>query len=405
MKKLLFTISIAAFQYCGAQVTLVGMSSHGGFGNHGTIYSINTAGSLDTLFNFKDGLNGCSPMGNLVQDADGNLYGVTASCGSNGGGTLFKYNKKNHAVTTLVNFSVEIGGGPLGSLTFGSDGNLYGMTNVGGANSAGTIFKCSTDGVLTILESFGGKDGANPVGSLKEGADGNFYGMTRMGGEFNKGVVFKYSPFGMYTVLHSFNGLDGAAPQGDVALVKDSILYGVTTNGGTYNGGAVFSCSTSGKFQTLNSFNSSTGTTPFGSLLNAEDGYLYGTTYASGANYFGTLFRCDYNGKISVLTNFDNTNGANPMSTLAMASDGNIYGTTSNGGSTKAQAGVIFRYNTTSNLYTTIYQFDENGPQSAQGGVIEMISERQPNVMAAAGKATHKHTMRKTSHGKTGTAE
>ncbi len=403
MKKLLVTISIAAFQYCGAQVTLVGMSTHGGTYNRGTIFSINTSGSLDTIYNFKD-INGCSPMGNLVQDTAGNLYGVTASCGKLGVGTLFKFNPKDKSITTLVDFSIALGAGPTGSLILGSDGDLYGMTNVGGEKGKGTIFKCTTSGALTILESFGGDNGANPVGNLTEASDGNFYGMTRLGGDFNNGVVFKYSPFGDYSVIHSFSGVDGSQPLGSLTLIKDSILYGLTYVGGIYNSGAIFTCSTSGNFQMLNSFNNATGSLPCGTLLNAQDGYLYGTTYYGGANYAGTLFRCDYSGKMTVLTNFSDSIGSNPMSTLAMASDGNIYGTTSSGGTSTTKSGVVFRYNTTSNTYTDLYNFSGTGPETAQGGVIELNTGNRPSVLAAADKG-HKQVSKKASHDKSGTAE
>jgi uncharacterized repeat protein (TIGR03803 family) len=154
----------------------------------------------------------------------------------------------------------------------------------------------------------------------------------------------------------------------------------------------------------LNCFNGTTGTLPLGSLLNAQDGYLYGTTYYGGSMLLGTLYRCDYSGKISILTNFNDSNGANPTSSLAIASDGNIYGTTTSGGNTSAKAGVVFRYNTTSNVYTAIYQFSGSGPQMAEGGVIEMTQGRKVDAMAAVEKA-QKTISKKTIHGKTGMTE
>lgn len=371
MKKLLVILLAAWSGISNAQVTLVGMSPKGGFNNHGTIFTVNSTGNIETLFNFNEGVNGCSPTGGLVQDSDGTVYGMTASCGSNNMGTLFKFEAKFHGVTKLVDFTSSLGACPTGTPIMASDGNLYGMTNTGGTNDAGTIFKCTPDGQVTILVSFNHTNGAYPLGSLKEGKDGNFYGMTRLGGEFEQGEVFKYSPFGILTVLHSFTGDDGSQPQGNITIVKDSILYGLTYMGGTEGSGVIFSCSTSGKYALLNSFGGNTGVQPAGSLLYTGDGYLYGTTANGGVSGFGTLFRCNDSGKIAVLVNFNDTNGANPSGTLTYASDGNIYGVTKKGG-VSADAGVVFRYNTTSAILESIYEFGGSSSQIAQGGLIEL---------------------------------
>src|ERR1017187_10519950 len=101
MKKLIVTISILASQFCNAQITFMGTSVSGGINEHGTIFSVSTAGSLDTLCNFNSGINGCSPEGAMVMANDGNFYGLTASCGSNGVGTLIRYNPNTKTVTTV----------------------------------------------------------------------------------------------------------------------------------------------------------------------------------------------------------------------------------------------------------------------------------------------------------------
>ncbi len=372
MKTLLVTISIAAMSYCQGQISMVGMSSHGGFGNHGTLFSVTNSGTLDTLYNFNSGVAGCSPMGSMVTANDGNLYGFTASCGGNGVGTLVRYNPNTKVVTDVVDFSNTIGDGPMGNLILGTDGALYGMTNSGGTGGSGTIFKCTTTGVLTTLVNFSGSNGANPCGTLREGADGNFYGMTRFGGAKNLGEVFKCSPLGTLTVLHSFTGTDGEEPLGSLTIVKDSIMYGMTYGGGAYSGGMLFFCTTSGHYRTLTSFNSTIGMFPMGSLLNAKDGYLYGTTYYGGSSYVGTLFRCNDSGTVSVLTNFNDTNGAYPMGSLTLASDGKIYGMTFTGGNLVAKAGAIFCYNIAGGNLTDVLQFDGNGPKNPQGDLMEI---------------------------------
>jgi uncharacterized repeat protein (TIGR03803 family) len=88
------------------------------------------------------------------------------------------------------------GSDPSAALVQGSDGFFYGTTAYGGTNGGyGTVFRISTDGVLTNLYSFtGGKDGANPYAALVQGSDGNFYGTTSAGGLGGSGTVFQLSP-------------------------------------------------------------------------------------------------------------------------------------------------------------------------------------------------------------------
>src|SRR5881397_2484575 len=76
-----------------------------------------------------------------------------------------------------------------------SDGNFYGSTRAGGTNGGyGTIFKMSTNGVLTSLLSFNGTNGASPpYGPLVQTAADTFYGTTSRGGADNRGTVFRFT--------------------------------------------------------------------------------------------------------------------------------------------------------------------------------------------------------------------
>lgn len=371
MKKLLVIILAAFTQLSNAQITLVGLSQTSGYNKRGTIFTISSDGSLATLYNFNEGINGSMPKGSLVQDGDGSLYGVTSRCGSDGMGTLFKFNGLDDGLTKLVDFNSHLGAGPTGSLIIGFDGALYGMTNTGGTNDVGTIFKCATDGNMTILASFNHTNGAYPLGSLKQDKEGNLYGMTRLGGENEKGVLFKYTVSGNLVVLHSFTGQDGSQPEGNITIDKDSLLYGLTTSGGSEDGGVIFRCTASGRYNLLTSMNKETGTNPNGSLIKDTNGYFYGTAISGGAAGLGTLFRLSDSGKVTVLKNFNDTNGANPMGNLTIASDGNIYGVTKSGGLVSG-TGVIFKYAIASGTMESIYEFPYSSAQLAQGGLIEM---------------------------------
>ena len=137
------------------------------------------------------------------------------------------------------------GGNPYGSLIQASDGNLYGMTNGGGAYGSGAVIQVTLAGTESVLYSFGasgGGDGAMPTGSLIQGSDGNFYGMTSGGGANGAGAVITINTNGVESVLYSFDPSvsDGNGPvYGNLTLANDGHLYGMTYGGGLNNTGAV----------------------------------------------------------------------------------------------------------------------------------------------------------------------
>lgn len=110
--------------------------------------------------------------------------------------------------TKLVDFEeTTMGRGPNGSLI--SDGTyLYGMTNLGGTDGLGTVFKVKPDGTgfEKLLDFTGVANGAKPVGSLY--FDGStLYGMTQNGGTTDDGTVFKILPDGTgFAKMHDFTG-------------------------------------------------------------------------------------------------------------------------------------------------------------------------------------------------------
>src|ERR1019366_3797480 len=180
--------------------------------------------------------------------------GTTQNGGTNGYGTVFKISN-NGVLTTLYSFTGDNYGYqvyPYARLVQGTDGYFYGTTeSVGGTNNAGTVFKISSNGILTTLYSFtGANDGANPYAALVLGNDGYFYGTTVWGGTNGYGTVFKMATNGASVTLHSFTGRnDSAGPNG---LVQGSggYFYGMTVNGTS----TVFKISTNGVLTTLYSF-------------------------------------------------------------------------------------------------------------------------------------------------------
>lgn len=237
----------------------------GGTNNDGTVFAMTPAGTLTTLHSFS-GSDGTNPLTGVIQAANGGFYGTTSFGGLYSLGTAFQMTPAG-ALTTIHNFDGSDGVTPNG-LVQASDGNLYGTTNGGGTSTAcfgggcGTVFKMTLLGALTTLYNFDdGVDGAAPSAGLIQATDKNLYGVTNLGGA-NKlstctlgcGVVFSIpTAGGAPTTLHSFDYTDGFQPGAIVLQTTSGIFYGTTDSGG--NSGNQCDC---GTIYSLN-----TGLSPF----------------------------------------------------------------------------------------------------------------------------------------------
>src|SRR5215469_14279078 len=164
------------------------------------VFAISSQAQTETvLYNFSGGSDGGVPNSNLVFDPSGNLYGTT-QYGGLGYGTLFELSPDgNGGWNESVLYSFTGGGDgsyPLGSLILDKAGNVYGTAIDGGANFAGVVFKLSRSGAnwkQTVLYNFCSQsscaDGANPFGNLVRDKAGNLYGMTNNNNY--PGVVFE----------------------------------------------------------------------------------------------------------------------------------------------------------------------------------------------------------------------
>jgi uncharacterized repeat protein (TIGR03803 family) len=231
-------------------------------------------------------------------DASGNFFGITPNGGPNSDGTVFHLTT-NGALDTLVLFFGINGAAPEDGLTAGKDGNFYGTTSTGGSNGFGTIFRLIPDGSLKTLFTFGLTNGANPLGGLVQSSDGTFYGTTSSGGaDLGFGSVFKVTTNGVLTPLHNFEFTDGAQPSSKLVFGPDGSLYGTTAAGGLTGGdpngaglGTVFRITTNGVFTLLHLFQGTNGSNPQAPLALGPDGNLYGTTASGGSGGGGTIFR------------------------------------------------------------------------------------------------------------------
>jgi uncharacterized repeat protein (TIGR03803 family) len=221
---------------------LYGTTFDGGSSALGTVFMLTPTGTETALHSFAGGTDGSHPDGDLVADKAKNFYGVTVSGGSDCGcGTIFKLAPDGTETILHTFLSGSDGAGPLGNLLIDKLGNLYGSTVGGGTFQNGTVFKLAANGTETVLYSFsGGSDGGPPNGGLVADKAGNLYGTAGLGGISDKGVVFKIAPDGKETVLYAFTGgNDGANPSAGL-LIDKQYLYGTTQYGGMYGGGTVF---------------------------------------------------------------------------------------------------------------------------------------------------------------------
>jgi len=308
------------------------------------------AQTVTVLHTFTKRPDGLTPIGGVIMDQAGNLYGTTAQGGTGTQGTVFKIDS-NGIETVLHSFvSRPDGLDPEAGLVIDQSGNLYGTTELGGSQGKGTIFKVTPAGVETVLHSFlcCPPLGKNPVSGLIFDGVGNLYGTAQNGGEHGQnGTVFKLSPSGTLTVLHDFNVIigDGNNPLGTLLLDPSGNLFGTTYQGGTQNQGTVFEIDNTGNYRVVYSFNGADdGKWPRAGVIRDQLGNLYGTTSNGGVFNGGTVFKIDANGQETILHHFGapGDDGQWPYGGLAIDANGNLYGTTVSGGAA-AQQGTAFK--------------------------------------------------------------
>jgi uncharacterized repeat protein (TIGR03803 family) len=222
------------------QGNMYGTTEWGGTSGVGTVYELTPSGNGYTesvLYSFS-GPDGASPWAGLVFDKKGNLFGTTPVGGSNNFGTVFELTYvPGVGWTERVLYSFQNTGDgewPIGGVVFDSSGNLYGTT------LNGTVFELSPSGdtwTFKLIYTFSGS--GDSYATLSMDGAGNLYGTTSSGGIYGQGNVFKLSNtengWG-YTSLHDFTGgADGAFTTSNVAIDSDGTFYGIAFEGGDLN--------------------------------------------------------------------------------------------------------------------------------------------------------------------------
>jgi uncharacterized repeat protein (TIGR03803 family) len=286
--------------------------------------------------------DGADSGANVTLDDAGNIYGTTDFGGANGAGTVFKL-APDGTQTLLYSFVGPEGAEPDGAVIVMPNGTLYGTAGSGGASGNGTLFKLTAKGKYKVLHDFSSDDGSFLRGRLVRDRLGNFYGTALFGGANFDGTVFKYASDGTFSVLHTFNGADGEFPEHGLARDSAGNLYGVTAFGGTSDEGTVFKIAADGTFSTLYNFTGQAdGGFLYGTVDVDKDGNVYGSTVDGGAHAQGTVFKLAPNGTLTTLYNFTGgTDGGGPEGDMLL-SGGNLYSTATGGGDPNCGCGVVF---------------------------------------------------------------
>ena len=339
------------------------------------VSTADAAHKYKVLHSFGASGDGFNPeQGDVAVDSAENVYGVTEAGGANGRGIVYKIAPDN-TETILHNFAggTDDGSNPVGGVLYDeSSGFLVGTTFNGGltkvcGNGCGVVYALAPNGTIAVAPFKGGsKQGQNPVGGLLYDKKQSVYGTTQYGGSANMGTVYKLSSSGHMTLLHSFTGPDGNDPLSRPIRDGAGNLYGVTSGGGANNQGAVWEVAPDGTETVLYSFTGGDdGKEPYGALARDRAGNLYGTTVYGGAKGAGVVFKLAPDGTFETLYTFTGgADGSVPQSDLILTGK-TLYGTTDYGGD--FGFGTVFAVSTVKGTENVLHSFGDSAAQD--GGI------------------------------------
>jgi uncharacterized repeat protein (TIGR03803 family) len=258
--------------------------------------------NLTTLYQFQGGSDGEEPVGDVIFDPQGNIYGATFLGGQGcyeGCGTIYELTPANGGwkKSTVYFFQgLNDGFGPTGVI-LDSAGNLWGTGEMGGANGGGTIFKLAPSGggwTENTLYSFGyGSSGFLPQAGLISDVSGNFYGGTG-DGPGSAGTIFELSPSNggwTYTVLYQIPSRYDGGPAAPLVMDAAGNLYGTIDGYCLDCPGAVFKLTLGSSGWTFTSLHDFTGGSdgghPISNVVIDANGNLYGTASLGGTGCNG----------------------------------------------------------------------------------------------------------------------
>jgi len=321
-------------------------TSGGGAYRAGTVYKITPSGEVTILHSFTGGSGGSGPRGGLVRVGD-DFYGTTSTGGVDlptTPGTVFRISSTG-SFETIFRFSSTNGSRPLGTLTLGSDGRLYGTTSQGGSAGAGTLYRINLDGSgHEVLHHFGtpAATGGSPQAGVVEGEPGIFYGVASSGGASSRGTIYSWSEATGHVVVNSFaSDSQPGSPLSELFRDSAGNLWGTTA---LPSCGAIFKrLASTGQIVTVHLFGcNQAGASPSSPLVPDAIGRLWGTT-AGGfpPNSGATVYRVDPATNAHSVVHVFSDGQVFPRGRPLVAVDGRVYGTTEAGSDRPDQGGVF----------------------------------------------------------------
>jgi hypothetical protein len=358
-------------------------------GGNGSVFELSPASgggwTVTTLYEFPGATGPYYPEG-IVMDSSGNIFvACTSGPGEGSIAELSPNGAGGYTEKTIFEFNGTNGREPLGVLVLDSAGNIYGTTNTGGQCAAESV-GCGLAYQLTqqaggkwkenILYRFGAStdDGQFPISGLAFDSKGNLYGTTAGGGltgcpNANEycGTVFELAHTAKgwkEKVLYRLTIFQGEYPWGVPVLDGDGNLYATAYEGGPAYYGTVFALNPTSEgewtFHMIHSFKSfTTGSTVVGGVTIDPTGSLLVATQDGGVERLpclesdGTAAGCgsvwrftpagDGQWEADMLYLFQGGSDGMYLDDLKLVLDpsGNIFGVAAHGGDSNSD-GTIF---------------------------------------------------------------
>ncbi len=352
-----------------------------GLGTLAVLSSAASATQVTTIHDIDPLTDGSAFVGQFLYDGVSGFYGANARSGPNSNGTIVHLlppdvGQTDWSLTVLWSFPGVTGDGlsPSGPLLQGQDGSLYGVTQGGGTNGAGTVYRLSpppigqTTWSETVLHSFGA-EGDFADGPVQFDRKGRLVGTLSSGGLGGGGAVYLLTPPGpgqldwAERTIGPFSiatGSRGFFPSGGVTTDGTEVLYGTTTNGGRHGTGVMYSltpATSADKYwrqAVVHNFhrnNADDGGATSGPLQPEPDGsMLYVTGGTGGGGDRGLIVEFSPpapGGRVWSETvvhdfNLDHSDGREPVGYLLRRKNGEIFGVTARGGP-ETDMGIVFK--------------------------------------------------------------
>jgi uncharacterized repeat protein (TIGR03803 family) len=279
-------------------------------------------GLLSDIASFDaSGANGWSPLSRVTFDSAGNVWGTTELGGADDEGTVWEIPKGSTTIQDIAEFHGVNGAYPEAGVTIDSAGNVYGTASRGGSNGYGVVWEIPASTIhakkpwLSVIATFIGGNGIYPMAGVTIDATGNLWGTAEFGGSDSYGVVWEIPASTIHakkpwlSVIATFILSNGAYPQAGVTVDRFGNLYGTAYEGGSDNRGVVWEIpATSG--------------TP----------WLY------------------------VIANFNVSNGDNPLAGVTVDKAFNLWGTAAGGGTD--DDGVIWEIPASTHSLSVVANFN-----------------------------------------------